>query len=559
MANPIQDKIDSLKVVATQVANANVNNQIKKSHIVAIVDDVVAIGATLVSELAQNTVTDTNQTAQLVENQLVDTAQTTKDAAHDAKLAQNEVTDAGQSADIATLKVIRKDAANVFYVDRQFANQAEMIAQDAAALQGVANRPFATPFSAMKAACMYLGAGVGRKAYVVIQKGNTYSMSDYDASRHAAVIPVLENGGSRNVSIGSVLAFQNLHWRFEGSRLFGIPLLSEGACANFPLGMTASYMGEVATIGKSTNAQDDILLDIEYHIGGTQNNTGIKRLKYGTYSGRFIIGDKWQATNTGDSAKDNNYLSYHVVQLINSDIPIYINKIHNKRVLVRIDSIENAAGRIAVIGHFSAVCADGTPIGIRDSEVYVSVGSYKESIYFSEINADDAAFMYLLNSGNSVINYTLPDILTGRDRFVYNGAYPQTGITHNFNLGKVVNKPSASTRPMLELAIDGTYIFNNGTFEQNSNAPVLKISGNVKVHFRNCRFTQAQSTYMFDLGLDGKATFEHCHFYMKDGLTPIAIGTGGAIIVAKYCTSNVGATQGVTIVGTLIINSNFSI
>jgi microcystin-dependent protein len=40
------------------------------------------------------------------DNHVIDTAQNTKDATHDAMLAQNEVTDAGQSADIATLKVL---------------------------------------------------------------------------------------------------------------------------------------------------------------------------------------------------------------------------------------------------------------------------------------------------------------------------------------------------------------------------------------------------------------------------------------------------------------------
>jgi hypothetical protein len=360
------------------------------------------------------------------DNHVIDTAQTTKDAAHDAKLAQNEVTDAGQSADIATLKVIRKDATNVFYVDRQFADQAEMLAQDAAALQGVSNRPFATPYSAKKAAILWLALNPTKQAIVEIARGNTFASADYVATEHDVTISM---GGVDYVS-GAELTFHGIAYVAYGSTIT-TPLTN----AVFIIGQVLNGLAAKKAVfygGTFTDTGFNSTANANIHFLGTESmapsllsrhgnsliayDVGIKRLEVAKISGGLLVGDKWSFAPDAGNSRVPETLIYKIGEHKSSyHIPLYVTKLHEKNLVVSFE-VTHQHRSLLCLGHFSGVTNDSTPEnpllgGCDNSVLNISVGAV---IPTDLIYGGDAGGGYINcpNNRKSTFNVQLCDLGT---------------------------------------------------------------------------------------------------------------------------------------------------
>jgi hypothetical protein len=538
---PINNDITDLNsLIQSEFTNVTPANKISADDVKSLATKTVSIATEIGGKLIENDVTDAAQTAQLIENQLVDTAQTIKDAQHDAALAQNEVTDAAQSADIAMLKVVRKNAANVFYVDRQYTSQAEMLAQDAAAMQGVSTRPFGTPYSAKKMAIAYLQTNPTKQAIVEIAKGNTFTDADYVSSEHAVTVSM---GGVDFVS-GVELCFHGISYYFEGSTietpLMNAAFLAAQADNGQSVKKAVFCGGSVKNLWFNEHAQSNIVLNIpeikNEHDGGwntaLSGDVGVKRLKTDRLSANLVIGNKWGGKGLSNIKES---LAFNLERMsVDTDNPlIYLTKCHSKDVQVSIQSIELLGRTMLSLGHWSGIASDGTLGGVQDSNILIDIKHIVPNSNYMYSTDGGGGLINIPNNKTSKFAVSVPSFSTTVPKLMWVYGIQESNHYQFKGAKTLINNPTSNEMPFNLNLGKSVLVLDGWDIESNVNNVLLTLASG-KLILRNCKIRQTANHPIFNISAGATVVLENTHLV---GTVCVAVGNGK--IISKMSTSNI--------------------
>jgi hypothetical protein len=606
MPNSIKNKIDDLKLVNdSEIKPASVTNQITAAETGRIYDDTAgaldlvntaldandATNATQTSDIAAlktaKTATDATDATQNTDIAALKTAKTANDATDadqntrintnqsilmqvvsdsnlkadkgvvDPKLAAlesarqaNDITDATQTSDIAALKVIRKDAKAVFYVDKQYSTQAEMVAQDLAALKGVSNRPYATPYSAKKAAIAELAANPSSSVVIVIARGNSFTNADYISILHDVTVSM---GGVNYIS-GAELAFHGITYVMYGATiqtpLMNAIFLAAQATNGFAVKKAVFCGGKFTDAGYNSSAQSNIyFFDIEEGAGSPSRHAGrmlsgdagIKVFSCTTMNTGLLVGDKWyDAAQAGNSSATRDTLRYSCLKLISNPNDGFIanfSKISNKDVIVSIQQFQYKR-HFLDFGHFSGVANDGTLGGIENSTVSLVVeNAVTEAGYVYAIDGSNA-FINATNNKNSRLNAELCDLGTITvPKFLWVYGIQESNL-YRIKNGKVkIVNPTLSDTPFSLALSTSKMVLEGWEIESDVANTLITLSSGTLV-LKNCKIIQnALGKNMFNIAAGANLVLENCQLVNADRVTPLTTGTG--TVLSKNSTSNV--------------------
>jgi hypothetical protein len=548
--------IDTLKNLTTLLEVAKAANlqkdseqDLKDAQHDAAISNSANVDAMHDTELARLDARDASQEAKIYAHDIKLSARQVKDNQHDGliqslEIAQNELIGINnvQTADIATLKIVRKDAANVFYVDRQFANQVEMLAQDAAALQGVSNRPFATPFSAKKAAITWLALNPTKQAIVEIAKGDTFTAADYVHEEHAVTVSM---GGVGYVS-GVELAFHGITYYFEGSTV-ETPLMNAAfLAAQVDNGFNwkkAVFCGQkVTNLGYNEHAQANIVLDIpdieNTHNGGwntsLSGDVGVKRLKTDLLKANLVIGNKWGGKGFSKS-KESLFFDIGRMSVDTGNPLIYFTKCHSKDVQVSIQSLELLGRCMTSLGHWSGTAADGTLGGVQDSNIRIDIKSIMLNPSYMYSPDGSNGVLNLIHNKTSKFAVSLPAFSTTVPKLMWVYGIQENNYYHFKGAKTKINNPTSDEMPFNLNLATSVLILDGWDIESNVNNTLFTLTSG-KLILRNCKIFQTATQPIFNISAGATVVLENTHLVGK-----VCVAVGNGKIISKKSTSNIQA------------------